>query len=79
MAATKRKAVSLDIKMQILHDSRHGFKVSAFVKKYEFAQSTISTILKTGSTAIVKAGTTSDHANHRKSVRDLLYADVEDV
>lgn len=77
MAPTKRKAVSLDTKMQILQDSRRGFKVSALVKKYELAQSTISTILKTGSTAIVKAG--SGYANERKRVREPLYADVEEA
>ncbi|KAH7983814.1 hypothetical protein HPB52_014586 [Rhipicephalus sanguineus] len=58
MPPVKRKAVSLDTKLQILQDSRRGFKVSALVKKYELAQSTISTILKTGSAAIAKAGTT---------------------
>ncbi|XP_065290719.2 tigger transposable element-derived protein 4-like [Dermacentor albipictus] len=79
MAPTKRKAVSLDTKMDILQDSRRGFKVSALVKKYELAQSTISTILKTGSTAIVKAGAISGHADQRKRVRDPLYADVEEA
>nr|XP_050023826.1 tigger transposable element-derived protein 4-like [Dermacentor andersoni] len=79
MAPTKGKAVSLDTKMDILQDSRRGFKVSALVKKYELAQSTISTILKTGSTAIVKAGAISSHADQRKRVRDSLYADVEEA
>ncbi|KAL3188140.1 hypothetical protein MRX96_004136 [Rhipicephalus microplus] len=46
MAPTKRKAVSLETKSNILQDLRRGFKVSALVKKYELAQSTISTILK---------------------------------
>ncbi|XP_072141031.1 tigger transposable element-derived protein 6-like [Dermacentor andersoni] len=79
MAPTKRKAVSLDTKMDILQDSRRGFKVSALVKKYELAQSTISTILKTGSTTIVKAGAIGGHADQRKRVRDPLYADVEEA
>ncbi|XP_072144735.1 tigger transposable element-derived protein 6-like [Dermacentor andersoni] len=79
MAPAKRKAVSLDTKMDILQDSRRGFKVSALVKKYELAQSTISTILKTGSTAIVKAGAIGGHADQRKRVRDPLYTDVEEA
>ncbi|XP_054933552.1 tigger transposable element-derived protein 4-like [Dermacentor andersoni] len=79
MAVTKRKAVSLDTKMDILQDSRRGFKVSALVKKYELAQSTISTILKTGSIAILKAGAISGRADQRKRVRDPLYADVEEA
>nr|XP_054919709.1 tigger transposable element-derived protein 6-like [Dermacentor andersoni] len=79
MAPTKRKAVSLDTKMDILQDSQRGFKVSALVKKYELAQLTISTILKTGSTAIVKAGAIGGHADQRKRVRDPLYADVEEA
>ncbi|XP_037527773.1 tigger transposable element-derived protein 6-like [Rhipicephalus sanguineus] len=78
MAPVKRKAVSLDTKLQILQDSRRGFKVSALVKKYKLAQSTVSTILKTGSTAIAKAGT-SGHADQRKRVREPLYADVEEA
>lgn len=48
------------------------------MKKYELAQSTISTILKAGSAAIDKAGT-SGHADHRKRVRDAAYADVEEA
>ncbi|KAL3227102.1 hypothetical protein MRX96_024281 [Rhipicephalus microplus] len=71
MAPTKRKS-------NILQDSRRGFKVSALVKKYELAQSTISTILKAGSTALLKAGT-SGHADERKRVREPLYADVEEA
>nr|XP_037284840.1 tigger transposable element-derived protein 6-like [Rhipicephalus microplus] len=78
MAPTKRKAVSLETKSNILQDSRRGFKVSALVKKYELAQSTISTILKAGSTALLKAGT-SGHADERKRVREPLYADVEEA
>ncbi|KAL1468928.1 hypothetical protein MTO96_025144 [Rhipicephalus appendiculatus] len=70
MAPVKRKAVSLNTKLQILQDSRRSFKVSALVKKYELAQSTISTILKTGSTAIAKAGT-SCHADLRKGLGSL--------
>ncbi|XP_050023185.2 tigger transposable element-derived protein 4-like [Dermacentor andersoni] len=79
MAPTKRRAVSLDTKMDILQDSRRGFKVSALVKKYELAQLTISTILKTGSTTIVKAGAIGSHADQRKRVRDPLYTDVEEA
>lgn len=41
MAPTKRKAVSLDTKQNILEDSRHGFKVSALVKKCELAPVTL--------------------------------------
>nr|XP_037280129.1 tigger transposable element-derived protein 6-like [Rhipicephalus microplus] len=78
MAPTKRKAVSLETKSNILQDLRRGFKVSALVKKYELAQSTISTILKTGSTALLKAGT-SGHADERKRVQGPLYADVEEA
>ncbi|XP_070388764.1 tigger transposable element-derived protein 4-like [Dermacentor albipictus] len=77
MAPTKCKAVLLDTKMDIFQDSRRSFKVSTLLKKYELAQSTISTILKTGSTAIVKAGAISGHTNQRKRVRDPLYANVE--
>ncbi|KAH7969022.1 hypothetical protein HPB52_013689 [Rhipicephalus sanguineus] len=40
-------------------------------KKYELAQSTISTILKAGSTALLKAGT-SGHTDERKRVREPL-------
>ncbi|KAL1417678.1 hypothetical protein MTO96_026644 [Rhipicephalus appendiculatus] len=78
MAPVKRKAVSLDAKLQILQDSQRGFKVSALVKKYELAQLTISTILKTGSTAIAKART-SGHADQRKRVREPLYANDEEA
>lgn len=78
MAPTKRKAVSLETKSNILQDSRRGFKVSALVKKYELAQSTISTILKAGSTALLKAGS-SGHADERKRVREPLYTDVEEA
>ncbi|XP_037514583.1 tigger transposable element-derived protein 4-like [Rhipicephalus sanguineus] len=78
MALVKRKAVSLDTKLQILQDSQRGFKVSALMKKYELAQSTISTILKIGSTAIAKAGT-SGHADQQKMVREPLYANVEEA
>ncbi|KAH7956044.1 hypothetical protein HPB52_005780 [Rhipicephalus sanguineus] len=52
-----------------LQDSRHGFKLSALVKEYELAQSTISTILKAGSTTLLKAGT-SGHADKRKRIRE---------
>ncbi|KAG0412273.1 hypothetical protein HPB47_010595 [Ixodes persulcatus] len=77
MTSTKRKANSLDVKQQILQDSRQGFKVGSLVKKYELSQSTISTILKAGD-AVKKAGT-GGHADHRKQVRDPLYSDVEEA
>ncbi|XP_070388781.1 tigger transposable element-derived protein 4-like [Dermacentor albipictus] len=67
-----------DVDEWLTHYER-GFKVSALVKKYELAQSTISTILKTGSTAIVKVGAISGHADQWKRVIDPLYADVEEA
>lgn len=52
--------------------------MSTLGKKYELAQSTVLTILKVRSTAILKAGT-NGHADERKRVREPLYADVEEA
>lgn len=66
------------IRSEIFWKTRRGFKVSALVKKYELAQSTISMIMKTGSATIMKARASS-HADQRKRVRDPLYADIEEA
>lgn len=52
--------------------------MSTLSKKYDLAQSTVSTILKVRSTAILKAGT-NGHADEWKRVREPLYADVEEA
>uniref|UniRef100_A0A147BNC8 Putative tigger transposable element-derived n=1 Tax=Ixodes ricinus TaxID=34613 RepID=A0A147BNC8_IXORI len=78
MAPTKRKAISFEVKKQILRDWRQGFKVGSLVRKYELSQSTISTILKSGDVVMKKAGT-SGFDDKRKRLREALYEDVEEA